>query len=84
MKIFILALTLSLTAAGALAETLHPTFPGTNIRDYSKPSIVYERGRVYETFPGTDTQDYSKPTYIIQHRPRRQFENPYSMIKEDE
>ena len=40
---------------------VHPTYPGTSIRDYSKPGAVIEGDMVYPTHPVTNSRDYSKP-----------------------
>ena len=54
------------------AETIiHPTLPNTTIRDYSKPSIVFEGDEGYQTLPNTTIRDYSKPKYIRDRPPRR-------------
>lgn len=50
----------------ASAEVLHPTIPNTTVRDYSKPSIVIEDGRIYQTIPGTTVKDYGKPEYRVE------------------
>jgi hypothetical protein len=45
---------------------VHPTYPFTSIRDYSKPGAVIEGDKVYPTLPGTSIRDYSKPGYRIE------------------
>ena len=48
-------------------ETIHPTIPGTNVRDWSKPSIVIKQnGDGYQTLPGSNVRDYSKGGFKIE------------------
>ena len=50
-----------------LADSMiHPTYPGTNLRDYSKPSVKVEGDVGYQTYPGTSVRDYSKPGFVIE------------------
>lgn len=39
---------------------VHPTIPGTNLRDYSQPGVGYEGNNAYPTLPGTNLRDYSR------------------------
>lgn len=56
-----------------------PTYPGTEIPDYTRPGYLSERrispltGRVteesvYPTHPGTMIPDYTRPGYTIDYR----------------
>lgn len=69
-KRIILTLALSTVFGLALADAeIYPTYPGTNLRDYSKPGYTVREdphgtGRtVYPSYPGTSMRDYSKPGY---------------------
>lgn len=68
LGVFVAAMvTLGATALYAQDRTvIHPTYPGTTTRDYSKPSVVVERNTVYQTYPGTTTRDYRRPGAIMQ------------------
>lgn len=56
-----------LISGGIYAQTtLTPTYPGTNWKDYSKPSIVIDKDEIYQTYPGTSMKDYTKPGYKIE------------------
>ena len=60
--------TMLLLTGSAIGQdyTLHPTFPGTDVRDYSRPSYQVEGNTIYPTINGTDVRDYSKPGYRIE------------------
>ena len=46
---------------------IHQTYPGTDIRDYSAPSVVItDDGTGFITHPGTDVRDYSQPGLTIE------------------
>lgn len=67
---YILLTILLITAIGieqtyAYDQTLYPTIPGTNVRDYSAPGYVQEGNTIYQTIPGTNVRDYSAPGYRI-------------------
>jgi hypothetical protein len=53
-------------SAFLLQVFIHPTIPGTSVRDYSQPSIKIEGDRGYQTIPGTSTRDYSAPGFKIE------------------
>ena len=64
---------LSVVPGTAAAERweVYPTWPGTTMRDISKPGTVYEedgRGRlvVYPTEPGMSLPSFSEPGMIIE------------------
>ena len=68
---------LAVVAATAEAEQwdVYPTWPGTTMRDISKPGTVYEedgRGRlvVYPTEPGMSLPSFSEPGMIIEREGR--------------
>jgi len=69
LKVRILGLALLMVCAplGAQQTEVCPTFPGTNVRDYSKPCIKVEGNRGYRTLPGTSVQDYSKPGVVMEN-----------------
>jgi len=56
---------------------IHPTQPGTTVRDWSKPSTVIEGDRVYQTYPGSTLRDYTQPEYIIEqdNTHKRRYQN---------
>lgn len=65
MKKFIgILLFCSVTSATAQVA-IHPTYPGTSVRDWSKPGVRIEGNRAYPTLPGTSVRDWSKPGFII-------------------
>ena len=44
---------------------IHPTIPGSDIRDFGKPSrIIQNNGASYYTIPGTDARDFSRGGYF--------------------
>jgi hypothetical protein len=45
---------------------IHPTLPGTDVRDWNQPSIVIRDNQVYQTLPGTDVRDWNKGGYRIE------------------
>ena len=45
--------------------TIYPTYPGSGVRDYSKPGMVIDGNKIYKTYPGTDIRDYTQPGYAI-------------------
>ena len=47
---------------------IYRTFPGTTIKDFSKPGLKIENGVAYPTFPGTEIKDFSKPGYKIEKK----------------
>ena len=59
---------LMLSIITAEAQTvIHQTIPGTNVRDYSAPSLIIQRdGTGYQTIPGTTVRDYSAPGVKVQ------------------
>jgi hypothetical protein len=63
-KLFVLIVTtLIMVQLFSQKTTIYPTYPGTSVRDYSKPAIVIEKNKIYNTYPGTSVRDYSKPSY---------------------
>jgi hypothetical protein len=44
-------------------RAIYPTYPGTNVRDYSQPGYVEKGNNIYPTLPGTDVQDVRRPGY---------------------
>ena len=60
--IYIVSIPVGIYAQDAI---IHQTYPGTGIRDLSKPRKVIDDGMIYETFPGTDIKDLSQPRYVI-------------------
>ena len=48
-------------AAATEPVYIHPTLPGTSIRDYSKPGVRVDGNTTFPTLPGTSIRDYSKP-----------------------
>ena len=50
---------------------VYPTSPGSNMRDWTQPGVVYEdngsgRVHVYPTCPGSNYRDLSQPGYVIE------------------
>jgi hypothetical protein len=82
MKILIVFIAL-ITTAYAQDTVIYQTYPGTDIRDYSAPSMVIERDGVqgngigYQTHPGTTVRDYSKPGIIIERNHGRFINNQH-------
>jgi len=66
----IMGVLISLSAYPQNAK-IYPTYPGTSIRDYSKPGMIVKDGNVYQTYPGTDVRDYSKSGYKLESSPER-------------
>ena len=64
--IFLILIISSPIETYAQDANVHPTYPGTSIRDYSKPGAVIEGDMVYPTHPVTNSRDYSKPGYRIE------------------
>ncbi len=66
-------LTLALAGAALIAaftvsaEGIHPTLPGTNIRDYSQPGYIQRGDTMSQTLPGTHIRDYSAPGLRLDH-----------------
>ena len=61
-------LMLPLAATVAAAETLlHPTLPQSDVRDWSRPSVVIEGDSGYVTHPGTTIRDWSQPGFRIEN-----------------
>ena len=57
-----LGLLMFLVITADAQTVIHQTYPGTTIRDYSKPSLVIQPdGTGHQTYPGTTIQDYAKP-----------------------
>ncbi|MCK5861681.1 MAG: hypothetical protein KAH38_04300, partial [Candidatus Hydrogenedentes bacterium] len=62
-----LACLFALTGVYAQESTvIHPTLPGSDFRDYSKPSTIIKGDSVYPTLPGSNFRDYSKPGMKIE------------------
>lgn len=57
------SLALLATAPASADRAIYPTYPGTNVRDYSQPGYVEKGNNIYPTLPGTDVQDFSRPGY---------------------
>ena len=73
LLITLIALTLLLRVfvGPALSDVvMHPTMPGTDYRDYSRPGILVEqegnKSVYYHTIPGTDYKDYSRPGMVVE------------------
>lgn len=66
------------TLAAADSFTLHPTYPGTSLRDHSKPGwrVDPDRGTVEPLVPGTTFRDFGRSGYQIERRGGRTKLNP--------
>lgn len=51
-------------------QAIHPTVPGTKVRDYTKPGLIIEKNGdktfAHPTLPGTEVRDYTKPSFILE------------------
>ena len=77
------------------ADTMYPTFYGTGVRDYSKPSYKSDSNNVYHpTIQNTNVRDYGSrsPSYqregnvlnpTIQGTNVRDYSSPSYVIEED-
>jgi hypothetical protein len=58
---------LILASAAVQSADIYETYPGTNVRDYSKPGYHVDQNSGYPTLPGTNgARDYSRPGYGVQ------------------
>lgn len=50
--------------------TIHPTIPGTSVRDFSRPgyNVDTDRGTIQPTIPGTSVRDFGRSGYRIERR----------------
>ncbi len=65
-----LLIVLAFVATGSLAQDriIYPTFPNTEVRDYSKPVLVEQRdGTIYQAYPNTTVRDFTAPSYVKGH-----------------
>ena len=47
-------------------NVVYPTYPLTDLRDFSKPGGIIEGNAIYPTYPGTTIRDFSKPGVRIE------------------
>lgn len=74
--LYAILLTVFLVSAHGLAageEILIITIPGTNTRDFTKPSIIREGNYLYQTIPGTSQRDFTKPGVEIKQESGRLY-----------
>jgi hypothetical protein len=73
MRTLLVVLAVLFVGTAWAGETIYPTLPGTNVRDYSKPGMVVRESSdgksVYPTSPGTNIRDYSKPGMVVKESP---------------
>jgi hypothetical protein len=63
----ILFMAIASTASAQLAPTyVDPVYPGSTLRDYSRPSYVIQGGTITPTIPGTYLPDTRRGGYVIQ------------------
>ena len=69
MRVVLTALILLVLATPAYSQTyIHPTIPGTTLRDFSAPSLMTDPTNpnvIHQTRPGTTLRDFSVPSYVI-------------------
>jgi len=69
MRVVLAALILLVLATPVYSQSyIHPTIPGTTLRDFRAPSYMVERNNpniIHQTIPGTMLRDFSAPSYII-------------------
>ena len=61
---------IAVASAGERYE-IYPTLPGSSVRDYGEPGMIYEEdswGRTHAspTLPGSSARDFSKPGMIYE------------------